>query len=194
MLAVNSRRAARGSAARHTAAAAALGLAATLLVACAGAATDGDNESSAQTSSSTAPVSVDPAAPKLTEVVSAYNFIRTTDDGSMRMLATVHVKSAKGWLGLADEKGQFTTLEKGKYTVQARGASGCSGVGSPAAEGLGVIGEVHVDSDRQADVWNVPAKIDADSLTTVALVDSEGNLASCAKTVQWTEPSEENQS
>ena len=179
---------------RRVAVATALGCAATLLVSCSGFESSSDKDGNADASSSTAPVSVDPAAPKLTERVSAYNFIRTNDDGSMKMLATVQVMSAKGWMGLSDEKGQVTTLDKGKYTVQARGASGCSGIGSPAAEGLGVIGEVHVDDKRNADVWNVPSKVDEDSFTTVALVDSNGDLASCAKTVTWTEPTEENDS
>lgn len=179
---------------RRVAVATALGCAATLLVSCSGVESSSDKDGNADASSSTAPVSVDPAAPKLTERVSAYNFIRTNDDGSMKMLATVQVMSAKGWMGLSDEKGQFTTLAKGKYTVQARGASGCSGIGSPATEGLGVIGEVHVDDKRNADVWNVPSKVDEDSFTTVALVDSNGDLASCAKTVTWTEPTEENDS
>lgn len=173
---------------RRTVAAASAGLASVLLVSCAGVQTNTAKEA-AIPSSSQPPVSVDPAAPELTEAVGAYNFIRTTSDSSMRMLATVRVKAAKGWLGLVAERGQFTVLEQGKYTVQARGASGCSGVGSPAAEGLGVIGEVHVDGTQHADVWNVPARIDADSLTTVALVDSDGRLASCAKTVKWVEPS-----
>lgn len=179
---------------RRTAIATALGCATALLVSCAGVDSSSDKGKDANASESAAPVSVDPAAPKLTDQVSAFNFIRTNDDGTMNMLATVHVKSAKGWMGLSDEKGQFTTLDKGKYTVQARGASGCSGVGSPAAEGLGVIGEVHVDGNQNADVWNVPSKVDEDSFTTVALVDPNGDLASCAKTVTWSEPTEENES
>lgn len=181
---------------RRTASVAVMGCAAVLLASCTGvnASSNKDESKDAEASVSTAPVSVDPAAPKLTEKVGAFNFIHTKDDGTMSMLATVHVKGAKGWMGLADEKGQFTTLEKGIYKVQARGASGCSGIGSPAAEGLGVIGEIHVDDNRNADVWSVPSKVDENSFTTVALVDSDGDLASCAKSVTWTEPTEENDS
>lgn len=179
---------------RRTASVAVVGCAAVLLASCTDVDASSDKDQNAKASESAVPVSVDPAAPKLTERVGAFNFIRTKDDGTMSMLATVHVKSAKGWMGLTDEKGQFTTLEKGKYKVQARGASGCSGVGEPAAEGLGVIGEVHVDGNRNADVWSVPSKVDENSFTTVALVDSDGDLASCAKSINWTEPTEENDS
>nr|WP_240393972.1 hypothetical protein [Corynebacterium lactis] len=149
----------------------------------------GEQGKDAAASQTSAPaVSVNPQAPALTEKVGAFNFIRTKDDGTMAMLATVHVKSADGWMGLVDESNQFSVLEKGKYTVHARGASGCSGVGSPAAEGLGVIGEVHASGNKSVDVWSTPSKVDEDSFTTVALVDESGNLAGCAKSVKWTEP------
>lgn len=160
--------------------------------ACAPAGSEQEEASSSATS--TAPVSVNPDAPALKEKLGAFNFIRTNDDGTMAMLATVHVKSTQDWVGLVDEKSQFSVLEKGKYIVQARGASGCSGVGSPASEGLGTIGEVHSSGDNSVDVWSTPTKIDSDSFTTVALVDEKGDLAACAKSVKWTEPTASNDS
>lgn len=162
----------------------ALCVATTGLVAC----SDDASSPEAASESSTRPVQADPNAPELTESGSTYNFVRSNKDGTTGVLATVKVRENGSWVGLADEQGQFTVLDKGTYDVVARGASGCSGVGSEAAKGLGVIGKVIVEDENKADVWSTPAEVDSDSLTTLALVDSDNVLKACAKTVNWTEP------
>ena len=149
------------------------------------------NEGSAPeeaSASSTRPVQTDANAPKLTETGSTYNFVRTENDGSMVMLATVKTRTNGSWMGLADEENQFSELEAGTYDVVARGASGCGGVGSEAAEGRGVIGKVMAKDNNRVDVWSTPAQVSEADVTTLALVDSDNILQACAKTVDWTEP------
>lgn len=139
------------------------------------------------------PVDIDPDAPALDDDFGAFNFIRSESNGQMSMLATVRVATGGDWMGLRDHKAQYSALDDGIYEVHARGASGCSGVGSEAAEGLGVIGQIHVRNNR-ADIWSDPSEVDSDSLTTVALVDGEGILQSCAKSVKWSDPKQSNDS
>lgn len=167
---------------------AALCVASLTLAACSTSGT-GEDASSASALESAA-VSANPKAPELTENVASFNFLRAEDDGSMRTLAHIQVLGSDGWLGLKEEKGQFTILDSGKYKVVARGSAGCSGVGVESSDGLGTIGEVHVESKGKADVWSTPAEIAADDLYTVELVDESNQVISCAKSVKWTPPSE----
>lgn len=163
---------------------AAIALAALTLGACG---TDEGNGGENGETTASAAVSVDPAAPELTEREGAYNFIRSGDDGRTYTLAHVKVMSEDGWLGLADDEGQYTALEDGEYKVVARGDSGCAGVGLESDEGLGIIGEVHV-ADSTADVWSTPVETDTEYLTTVALVDGDDEIVACGRAVTWTEP------
>lgn len=173
---------------RTASALAALCVAALSLGACS---SEGAGDSaSGSTAAESAAVSANPKAPKLTEAQGTFNFLHTEDDGSMRTLVSLKVLGADGWLGLKEEKGQFTILESGKYKVVARGSAGCSGVGSESSDGLGTIGEVHVETKDKADIWSTPAEIDADELYTIELVDADNNVVSCAKSVKWTPPTE----
>lgn len=171
---------------------AAIALAALTLGACGAGEGNGNgtgNGGDGGETTTSAPVSVDPAAPQLTEREGAYNFIRSGDDGRTYTLAHVKVMSSDGWLGLADDEGQYTALENGEYKVVARGESGCSGAGATSDEGLGVIGEIHVDGST-ADIWSTPVQTETEYLTTVALVDGNDEIVACGRAVSWTEPTE----
>lgn len=165
----------------------ALAAAALALAACGSDGGDAGTDAGPAATSSSAPVSVDPDAPELTEREGAFNFIKMSDDGRSHILGHVKVMSGDGWLGLADEEIDYTTLDDGKYRVIAAGASGCPGVGSDAGEGLGVVGEIHVEHNA-AKVWGTPVKTEVDSFSTPVLADSDGTVLACGKKVNWSEP------
>ncbi|MEJ5920404.1 hypothetical protein [Corynebacterium sp. H78] len=166
---------------------------ASLTLAACGAQDPAESKEAPVATSESAAVSTNPDAPEMSKEESeregGYNFIRTEDDGSTTVLSHVVVLSDDNWYGIAEEQGQYTELAKGTYKVVARGASGCGGAGTKSDEGLGVIGEIHVKDKGSADVWSTPAKIDADSFTTVTLIDEEDKIVACAKAVSWTAPS-----
>ncbi|WP_295624839.1 hypothetical protein [uncultured Corynebacterium sp.] len=163
----------------------ALAASALTLVAC-GAADEGTAE--AEATETSAAVSVDPDAPELDENEGAYNFLLLDDDGRSHILGHVRVMSSGDWLGLSDGDVEFTALDDGEYRVIARGASGCPGVGETTDDGLGVIGEIHADSGA-AKVWGTPVESEVESFATVVLADSDDEVLSCGKAVDWTEPS-----
>ncbi|MFD5869429.1 hypothetical protein ACFWGD_12595 [Corynebacterium sp. NPDC060344] len=158
------------------------------LAACGDGGTDGNGDGTGEGGETTsAAVSVAPDAPELVDAEGAYNFVRLTDDGRSHILGHVKVLSADGWLGLADDEITFTALDDGEYTVIARGASGCPGVGETTDDGLGALGEIHA-TDGAAKVYGTPAEADADDLSTVVLADSDDTVIACGKSVDWTEP------
>lgn len=164
---------------------ASLAMAALALGACGGGSGAGAAEPGETTTS--AAVSANPDAPELTARVGGHNFIRSGDDGRTHMLAHVEVRSADGWIGLQEDEGQFSALDDGKYRVIALDTSTCT-VGADAGEGLGSIGEVHVEKGA-ANVWSTPVKAGADEVAALALADSDGSVVSCGRGISWNPPS-----